>query len=105
MSLKNSFRVTATMDDILQDDGLNHGMIVDLVEQSSDRDVTVDDVPLSMTGRDDDVLRTGVLVLNGTEYGFQVSREIDDESDTIHVVVQVEEIGWRAQDSANSLDD
>jgi len=103
MPLKNSFRVTATMDEVLQDGGLDHGMILDLVEQSVDEQASVDAVPLSMTGRDDDVLRTGVLVIDGTEYGFQVSREI--EAETVKVIVQVEEIGWRAKDSASMLDE
>lgn len=104
MSLKNTFRVTATMDELLQEGGLDHGMIIDMVEQSVEgRRASVDAVPLSMTGRDDDILRTGVLIIDGTEYGFQVQREIEDE--TVKVIVQVEEIGWRAKNSANMLDE
>lgn len=86
------FRVTPKMDEILRDGGLDHGMIEAMAEHTLDSDTDIDGVQLSMSGRDEDVLRTGAVVIEGQVCGFEVTRTTDD--DVVHVTVKIEAIDW-----------
>lgn len=86
------FRVTSKMDEILRDGGLDHGMIEAMAEHTLSDDTEIDGVQLSMSGRDDDVLRTGAVVIDGQVCGFEVTRKTED--DVVLVTVKIEAIDW-----------
>lgn len=69
------FRTTPGMDELLREGGLNHGMIKSMVERSLDESTDVEGVPLSRSGDEEHVLRTGSVIIDGQPRGFKVIRK------------------------------
>lgn len=94
------FRVTPKMDEILRDGGLDHGMIEAMVEHTLPTNTEIDGVQLSMSGRDEDVLRTGAVVIDGQVCGFEVVRK-EEPDEPVRVTIRVEAIEWADENTVS----
>jgi len=84
--------VTPTMDEILTDGGLDHGMIESMVEHTLTKTKEINGVQLSMSGQEEHIMRTGAIVIDDKVCGFEVTRE--DEDNSVFITVKVETIEW-----------
>lgn len=74
-----NFRVTATIEDLIQNERLDHDMIKSLTEHVTPPSYNIGAVKISMDRLSDDVISVGVIEVNSQFHGFEITRGTDSD--------------------------